>query len=259
MENVKGYEITRSVLFDNDRGIALGHNPKAPAPFVTWQFTQEGGKRDYYWGHYQGDEAGTLREFQARAEDYQKQFGVKVVQIEDPSLYKYYSTQRPIDLGTFPKPSENKPVVFINYDKRRPVEGGAFRAWGELLYAKPLTPEQIGIYELRPSPGNPDLRRRMEEQAQEVGRWEDAEKLPEGRRLTRFAPGAGTYALKDKATPEKLAACVEHIGIRRLIEAEMKRRRGAPSIAAQLTEGADRAARENADHPAPEKDAHKER
>ena len=32
---------------------ALGHNPGAPSPFVTWQFTEgENGHRDYYWGRY---------------------------------------------------------------------------------------------------------------------------------------------------------------------------------------------------------------
>lgn len=188
MEIVQGYKIKRAVLFDNGRGIALGHDPAAPAPYVTWQFTQEGGGRDYYWGHYQGNEAGALREFRARAEDYQKQFGVKVVRTEDPGFYKYYSTQRPGDLGTFPKSPDNAPVELANYDERRPVEGGAFRAWGELLYAKPLTPEQISAYELRPSPSNPD--------------------------------------------------------------------RARPSIAAQLAEGKDKAARESAERPAPEKDAH---
>ena len=84
-----GYEIQRSVLFDNGRGFALGHDPAAPAPFVTWQFTQEQGQeqRDYYWGHYHGDEVKALREFQARAEDYQKQFEVKVVQTVTASVF----------------------------------------------------------------------------------------------------------------------------------------------------------------------------
>lgn len=161
MEKNMGYEIQRSVLFDNGRGFALGHDPAAPAPFVTWQFTQEQGQeqRDYYWGHYHGDEVKALREFQARAEDYQKQFEVKVVQTEDPGLYKYYSTQRPIDLGTFPKPPDNRPMELTNYDERRPVEGGAFRAWGELIYEKPLTEQEAAAYELRPAPDNPDRRK----------------------------------------------------------------------------------------------------
>lgn len=56
MENIQGYEIEKSVLFENSRGFALGHNPAAPQPYVTWQFTENvGGVRDYYWGHYHTD------------------------------------------------------------------------------------------------------------------------------------------------------------------------------------------------------------
>jgi len=51
LENIQGYEIEKSVLFENNQGFALGHNPAAPQPYVTWQFTEnEGGVRDYYWG-----------------------------------------------------------------------------------------------------------------------------------------------------------------------------------------------------------------
>ena len=35
MENIQGYEIEKSVLFENNRGFALGHNPAAPQPYVT--------------------------------------------------------------------------------------------------------------------------------------------------------------------------------------------------------------------------------
>lgn len=55
MDNIHGYSVIKSVLFDNDRGFALAENPQAPSPFVTWQFTEAGGKRDYYWGHYFSD------------------------------------------------------------------------------------------------------------------------------------------------------------------------------------------------------------
>lgn len=73
--------------------------------------------------------------------------------------YKYYSTQRPVDMGTFPNPSDNKPLEINNYDKREPVEGGKLQAWGDLTYAKPLTKKQMADYELKPAPDNPDLQR----------------------------------------------------------------------------------------------------
>ena len=37
-------------------------------------------------------------------------------------------TQRPVDIGTFPKPPHNAPDEIVNYDRRIPVEGGAFLA-----------------------------------------------------------------------------------------------------------------------------------
>ena len=75
-----------------------------------------------------------------------------------PEEYKYYSTQRPISIGTFPKDHFKAPIRLQNYDGRLPVEGGAFRAWGELWYLHPLTEQQIADYELRPAHDNPEGR-----------------------------------------------------------------------------------------------------
>ena len=86
--------------------------------------------RQYEWGHYGSDRAALEQDLLERVESYQQQFSVKVAQIEAPGLYKYYSTQRPVDIGTFPKPAGNEPDEIENYDKRVPVEGGAFLAWG---------------------------------------------------------------------------------------------------------------------------------
>ena len=50
METVQGYVILKAATFETGHGFALGHNPGAPSPFVTWQFTEgENGHRDYYW------------------------------------------------------------------------------------------------------------------------------------------------------------------------------------------------------------------
>lgn len=150
----------KTVTFDNNRGFALGHNEAAPNPFVTWQFTEtESGQRDYYWGHYHNEMKWAEKDFLKRIDDYKELFHVQERpegQREKPDYYRYYSTQRPVDLGTFPKPPGNAPVEIINFDERRMVEGGTIRAWGELAYLKPLTEKQIDDYELRPAPGNPD-------------------------------------------------------------------------------------------------------
>lgn len=69
--------------------------------------------------------------------------------------YKYYSTQRPVDIGTFPKPPGNLPLEIVNYDERVWIEDESLRAWGELTYAKPLTQIQMDDYELKASRHNP--------------------------------------------------------------------------------------------------------
>ena len=96
--------------------------------------------------------------FAKRIDDYKELFQVqeRTGGREPAEYYRYYSTQRPVDLGTFPKSPGNAPVEIINFDERRMVEGGTMRAWGELAYLKPLTEKQMEDYELRPAPGNPD-------------------------------------------------------------------------------------------------------
>ena len=123
--------IRQSVLFDNGRGFALGENFKAPNPFVTWQFTQEDGKRDYYWGHYFNGECEAIGDYNSRVFSYEKQYGVSWLETSGPDFFKYYSTQRPVDIATYPRPKDNLPVAHLNYNTRQPVEGESFRAWGD--------------------------------------------------------------------------------------------------------------------------------
>ena len=65
--------------------------------------------------------------------------------------FRYYSTQRPVDIGTFPKPPDNRVMEIVNFDKRIPVENEPFHAWGYVEYQKPLTEKQADDYELRPA------------------------------------------------------------------------------------------------------------
>ena len=170
MDKNQGYSILKAVMLENGRGFALGHHPTAPSPYVTWAcYDDKNGQRQYEWGHYGNDLAAMEQDFSDRVQDYQRLYHVEIVQTEAPGLYKYYSTQRPVDIGTFPKPAGNAPDEIVNYDKRVPVEGGAFLAWGHLTYTKPLTEKQAADYELRPAPGNPDRPRPIAEQMREAG------------------------------------------------------------------------------------------
>jgi hypothetical protein len=130
-----------------------------------------------------------------------------------PEVYKYYSTQRPVDMGTFPK-TEGGPTEIVNFDGRRPVERGQFAAWGYLEYSAPLTERQIGDCELKASPGNPDVKRRMEGQTQIVGHWEDMKKVPEEKRLTWFKPSIHAYALREPVTTPELLSKRHELALR---------------------------------------------
>ena len=173
----EAYEIIQAVMLENGRGFALGHNPAAPSPYVTWAcYDDKDGQRQYEWGHYGSDRAALEQDFAARMQEYQRLYNVDVRQVEAPGLYKYYSTQRPVDIGTFPKPPRNAPDEIVNYDQRVPVENGSFLAWGHLTYTRPLTKRQASDYELRPAPDNPDRPRSIREQMKTAAKQAEADR-----------------------------------------------------------------------------------
>ena len=48
MDKNQGYEIIQAVMLENGRGFALGHNPAAPSPYVTWAcYDDKDGQRQY--------------------------------------------------------------------------------------------------------------------------------------------------------------------------------------------------------------------
>lgn len=66
---------------------------------------------------------------------------------KDTGLYRYYSTQRPVSIGTYP----GKPENIHNFDDRQEVCEGKMQAWGYLEYKEPLTEKQMSEYELKPA------------------------------------------------------------------------------------------------------------
>jgi len=70
---------------------------------------------------------------------------------------KYYSTQRPVAPGTFPKPQGNKVVDIHNYDRKTYCAEIGREAWGYIEYQQPLAPEQAARYELVEPDGYPEL------------------------------------------------------------------------------------------------------
>ena len=230
---VQGYEIKKTALFENGRGVALAENPKAPQPFVTWMFTQEkNGRRDYEWGHYYADRGRAEKDFTTRVDEYAKDYQMRP-RFESLETYKYYSTQRPVDIGTFPKPPHNAPDEIVNYEGRTWVEKDTRLAWGHLTYTRPLTEQEAADYELRPSRENPDIKQQMEKQAQVVGKWEDAHRVPDQKRLTWFYPDFGSYVVKEYVAPERLAEAAKGIEHQKADRAH-RQKKGRQPIADQL-------------------------
>lgn len=61
--------------------------------------------------------------------------------------YRYYSTERPVAPGTFPKKPE---FEISNYPQKLYVDGTGFSAWGHIDYNEPLTDVEVQEYELKP-------------------------------------------------------------------------------------------------------------
>lgn len=62
-------------------------------------------------------------------------------------MFRYFSTQRPVAPGTFPK----KPGCEIsNYPQKIYIDGSGFSAWGHVDYNEPLTVAEVKKYELQP-------------------------------------------------------------------------------------------------------------
>lgn len=159
MNRNQGYKIIKAIIFTDNKGFALGFSPIAESPYVTWACHDDKyGHRKYNSAHYGNNQETMEQELHVRVEEYKTQNKIEIKHIEAPKLYKYYSTQRPVGPGTFPKPFENEPDEIINYDcdQRIPIEGEPFSAWGHLVYTRPLTKDEMEDYELRPATNNPN-------------------------------------------------------------------------------------------------------
>ena len=121
--------------------------------------------------------------------------------------YRYYSTQRPISVGTFPKMENNLPKI-INFNKRTWEENATFQAWGYIMCTLPLTQSQVNDYELRAASDNPYVVQispyQLEAQIQVVGRWEQSKCIPDRKRLTWWHDDFGVFVKKDFITNERL-------------------------------------------------------
>ena len=65
---------------------------------------------------------------------------------------RYYSTQRPITLGSYPETENNKATEIHNYEGKTYCEEIGRDAWGYIEYEQPLHPEDVITYELTPPP-----------------------------------------------------------------------------------------------------------
>lgn len=69
--------------------------------------------------------------------------------------HRYYSTQRPVSIGTYPCPACNEVIEINNFDERRTVPEIGRGAWGWIDYASPLSDSEAAAYELVPETALP--------------------------------------------------------------------------------------------------------
>ena len=60
-------------------------------------------------------------------------------------MAKYYSTQRPVSIGTYPRGGVEE---IRNFDRREYVEEIGREAWGFILYDRELSEKECNDYEL---------------------------------------------------------------------------------------------------------------
>ena len=65
--------------------------------------------------------------------------------------YRYYSTQRPVSAGTYPKTKDNPAMLIHNFNERKYVAEIGRMAWGYIEYDKPLKDTALTGYELMPA------------------------------------------------------------------------------------------------------------
>ena len=83
-------------------------------------------------GHYLLGHLGTdVSQLNRRRYDIKpgKESDQEVEPAPDKETYLYYSTQRPIDIGTYPNSYFNRPVHMDLYFTRQQVPGESFQAW----------------------------------------------------------------------------------------------------------------------------------
>lgn len=90
-ESVYGYKIIEAVTFDNNRGFAVGENPKAVDPYVTWQFKDENSTKDYFWGHYFKTKNSADFDYRDRVSGYKE---------NNPTLYEKHNYLASAEMGT---------------------------------------------------------------------------------------------------------------------------------------------------------------
>ena len=66
-------------------------------------------------------------------------------------MKKYYSTQRPVSIGTFPSGKDVRMIV--NFDNRSYVDSIGRMAYGYIIFSEPLSEKEAAEYALTAAPG----------------------------------------------------------------------------------------------------------
>ena len=108
---------------------------------------------------------------------------------QEPGGYnRYYSAQRPVNIGVSPDPKDNPLVEVANYedDRQQAVAWRKIHAWGKVIYKKPLTGKQIRDYEPTPALDNPNRKQSITARLKEgAAKGQKPKERRKGRELER--------------------------------------------------------------------------
>lgn len=139
--------LAEMTLREELQGVELRFKEKPPRDILD-QLGRGPGGLGFRW-HNQG-KYWFAKQTPERLEFARRMAGMEAEKAPEADTYRYWSTQRPVDLGTYPK-AGGAFIGFENFERRQAVEDGSFMAWGWLDYSRPLTEKELADYELRPT------------------------------------------------------------------------------------------------------------
>ena len=87
-DNVRNYIVKQAILFNDNTGFALAHNPEAVAPYVTWHIFNNDGRLEYEMGHYVSTESDAVADYISRCETHTASNNLTEIPVPPPTRFE---------------------------------------------------------------------------------------------------------------------------------------------------------------------------